>query len=140
MPVQVCREGKSIDIPYARNTRNLCLEVGLVIAIGRNAPEARRDSRRGSGMIIIYGYGAGIDFTKRDWQNILREHRQPWELAKGFDASAVISEIRDKHRMPDMDEAVLWLYVNNQERQRGNTKERSGRFLKSLTSFLRISA
>ena len=25
--------------------------------------------------------------------------------------------------MPDMDEAVLWLYVNNQERQRGNTKE-----------------
>lgn len=74
-------------------------------------------------MITFMATEREYDFTKRDWQNILREHRQPWELAKGFDASAVISEIRDKHRMPDMDEAVLWLYVNNQERQRGNTKE-----------------
>lgn len=120
--VQVCREGRSIDIPYARNTENLCLEVELVIAIGKNAPEAG-EIPVAEADDYIYGYGAGIDFTKRDWQNILREHRQPWELAKGFDASAVISEIRDKHRMPDMDEAVLWLYVNNQERQRGNTKE-----------------
>ena len=46
--VQVCREGKSIEIPYARNTENLCLEVELVIAIGKNAPGSRRDFCCGS--------------------------------------------------------------------------------------------
>ena len=29
----------------------------------------------------------------------------------------------EKHRMPDMDAATLWLYVDNQERQRGNTSQ-----------------
>lgn len=40
-----------------------------------------------------------------------------------FDDSALITEIREKHRMPDMDQATLWLYVDNQERQRGNTNQ-----------------
>lgn len=43
--------------------------------------------------------------------------------AKCFDDSALITEIREKHRMPDMDQATLWLYVDNQERQRGNTNQ-----------------
>ncbi len=117
----VCKEGKSVDIPYARNTKSLCLEVELVIAIGKTAPEVGEiPTEEAEG--YIFGYAAGLDFTKRDWQNELRANRQPWELAKGFDHAALITEVKEKIRMPDMDKAELWLYVNNSIRQRGNTQ------------------
>jgi 2-keto-4-pentenoate hydratase/2-oxohepta-3-ene-1,7-dioic acid hydratase in catechol pathway len=34
----------------------------------------------------------GIDFTARDLQDELKKKGQPWELAKGFDGSAVLGE------------------------------------------------
>ena len=37
----------------------------------------------------------GVDFTARDLQRRLREKGLPWDLAKGFDGSAVIGEFRD---------------------------------------------
>ena len=118
----VCKEGKSVEIPYPRETNSFCLEVELVVAIGKTAPE--------TGFITpeeaeeyIFGYAAGVEFTRRNFQTIARENRQPWEKAKCFDNSALITEIREKHRMPDMDAATLWLYVDNQERQRGNTSQ-----------------
>ncbi len=120
--VVVCREGKSVEIPYARNTDSLCLEIELVIAIGKTAPTEGEIPVEEADS-YIYGYAAGLDFTKRDWQNELRSHRQPWELAKGFDNAALITEIRDKNRMPDMDDAMLWLYVNNQDRQKDSTRK-----------------
>ena len=118
----VCKEGKSVEIPYPRETNSFCLEVELVVAIGKTAPE--------TGFITpeeaeeyIFGYAAGVEFTRRNFQTVARENRQPWEKAKCFDNSALITEIREKHRMPDMDAATLWLYVDNQERQRGNTSQ-----------------
>ena len=37
----------------------------------------------------------GVDFTARDLQRKLRAEGLPWDLAKGFDGSAVIGEFRD---------------------------------------------
>jgi len=36
--------------------------------------------------------GLGIDFTARDIQQKLKEKGLPWEIAKGFDGSAVVGE------------------------------------------------
>lgn len=116
----ICREGKSAEIPYARSTDNLCMEVELVIAIGKTAPSVGKVSPE-EAEDYIFGYAAGLEFTRRNWQQFVRENRQPWEAAKAFDASALISEIREKHRTPDMDEASVWLYVGNEQRQKGNT-------------------
>ena len=48
----VCREGKSADIPYARETDSLCLEVELVVAIDRQnrAGNGLCDSRGSRGI------------------------------------------------------------------------------------------
>ena len=35
----VCKEGKSVEIPYPRETNSVCLEVELVVASGKTAPE-----------------------------------------------------------------------------------------------------
>ena len=37
----------------------------------------------------------GVDFTARDLQRRLRAEGLPWDLAKGFDGSAVIGDFRD---------------------------------------------
>jgi len=40
----------------------------------------------------ITGIGFGLDLTKADIQNRLKEKGLPWERAKGFDGSAVLSD------------------------------------------------
>ena len=40
----------------------------------------------------LYGVGFGLDLTKADIQNALKAKGLPWERAKAFDGSAVLSE------------------------------------------------
>lgn len=40
----------------------------------------------------IYGVGFGLDLTRADIQNHLKAKGLPWERAKGFDRSAVLSD------------------------------------------------
>ena len=40
----------------------------------------------------IAGVGFGLDLTKADIQNRLKEKGLPWERAKGFDGSAILSD------------------------------------------------
>lgn len=64
--------------------------------------------------------GLGIDFTARDLQSQLKSKGLPWELAKGFDGSAVISEFYNKEEF-DLKNLSFSLLKNKQEVQNGNT-------------------
>lgn len=77
--------------------------------------------------------GLGIDFTARDIQSRHKEKGLPWELAKGFDHSAPISNFLPKSQFADLYNLNLKLEVNGQTRQNGNTKD-------LLFSFERIIA
>jgi len=81
------------DFYYPEFTKNLHYEVELVLKIAKNgkmiaAPFAAS---------YIESIGLGIDFTARDIQAKCKEKGHPWEIAKAFDNSAVISSflIRD---------------------------------------------
>ncbi len=67
--------------------------------------------------------GLGIDFTARDIQARHKEKGLPWELAKGFDGSAPISEFLPKEQFANLYDLNLKLDVNGQTRQNGNTKD-----------------
>ncbi len=67
--------------------------------------------------------GLGIDFTARDIQQKHKEKGLPWELAKGFDNSAPISEFVLKTQFPDLYNLNFHLDVNQETRQSGNTKD-----------------
>src|SRR5476651_2087769 len=67
--------------------------------------------------------GIGIDFTARDIQNKHKEKGLPWELAKGFDGSAPISEFVPKAGLGDLYNLSLRLDINGVTRQDGNTKD-----------------
>jgi acylpyruvate hydrolase len=76
-------------------TNDLHYEVELVLRI----------DRLGKNIPLEFGHryyneiGLGIDFTARDVQDELKKKGLPWEKAKGFDGSAVLSpEFLDKEK------------------------------------------
>lgn len=64
--------------------------------------------------------GLGIDFTARDLQSELKAKGLPWDLAKGFNGSAPISQFVDKSKF-DLSNINFHLTVNEELKQKGNT-------------------
>ena len=65
----------------------------------------------------------GIDFTARDIQEVIKEKGLPWEKAKGFDGSAVISRtFLDKENL-NLNDINFSLKKNGSIAQSGNTKK-----------------
>jgi 2-keto-4-pentenoate hydratase/2-oxohepta-3-ene-1,7-dioic acid hydratase in catechol pathway len=65
--------------------------------------------------------GLGIDFTARDVQNDLKSKGLPWEKAKAFDGSAVISDFVPKNTVSSVENINFELRKNNAIAQQGNT-------------------
>jgi 2-keto-4-pentenoate hydratase/2-oxohepta-3-ene-1,7-dioic acid hydratase in catechol pathway len=64
----------------------------------------------------------GIDFTARDLQSELKSKGLPWELAKGFDNSAVVGEFVSKTDT-DLKQLDFQLSKNSTIVQQGNTRD-----------------
>ncbi len=68
--------------------------------------------------------GLGIDFTARDLQSKLRNEGLPWEKAKAFDSSAVVSKkFIPKSEIGDLDNLNFSLEKNGIKVQEGNTNQ-----------------
>jgi len=63
----------------------------------------------------------GIDFTARDLQAEQKKKGLPWEIAKGFDYSAPISEFFPLERFGDIHNLSFRLDLNGKTVQEGNT-------------------
>lgn len=66
--------------------------------------------------------GLGIDFTARDLQTKAKTKGLPWDLAKGFNGSAPISDFSPITDYPDLNNINFSLRVNNEVKQQGNTR------------------
>jgi 2-keto-4-pentenoate hydratase/2-oxohepta-3-ene-1,7-dioic acid hydratase in catechol pathway len=65
--------------------------------------------------------GLGIDFTARDIQRRCKEKGLPWEIAKSFDASAVLGKFLSKDSFSEIDNIEFSLKKNGEEVQKGNS-------------------
>ncbi|WP_430809430.1 MULTISPECIES: fumarylacetoacetate hydrolase family protein [unclassified Carboxylicivirga] len=65
--------------------------------------------------------GLGIDFTARDLQAKLKSKGLPWEKAKAFDGSAVLSRFVDKAQFAAMNDINFSLTKNDETVQKGNS-------------------
>ena len=103
-------------VPYPTETRNYHYEMELVIAIGapvfKVTPEAARAA--------IWGYAAGLDMTRRDLQAAAKAGGKPWDTAKGFDQSAILTDIARVSEVGLLEKGVITLSVNGVEKQRGD--------------------
>ncbi|MFC0283459.1 fumarylacetoacetate hydrolase family protein [Camelimonas abortus] len=106
-------------VPYPPLTRDLHHEVELVVALGQGgadiAPEAAA--------ACIWGYGVGVDLTRRDLQGAAKAAGRPWEWGKAFDFSAPCGPLLPAAAAGDMGAAAIRLAVNGAVRQQGNTRD-----------------
>lgn len=101
-------------LPYPPGTSDLHHEVELVVALGLDA-EGEVPVERA--LELVFGHGVGLDLTRRDLQAHAKEKRLPWDTAKGFDASAPVSEIVPASASAPGPDSRLWLEVNGALRQ-----------------------
>ncbi len=104
------------DTPYPVATADLHHEVELVVAIGREAQSiAAADA-----LDHVWGYAVGIDLTRRDLQAEAKKLARPWDMAKGFDASAPIGDLVPATRIGHPTAGRIALSVNGGLRQQGD--------------------
>jgi acylpyruvate hydrolase len=101
-------------------TKDLHYEVELVYRIhrlGKNIDQAHASR-------YYDAVSLGIDFTARDVQEAQKQARLPWEKAKAFDGSAVISTHWLDIQAPEkMEELHFRLDKNGETVQRGNSSD-----------------
>ncbi len=106
-------------VPYPPSTDDLHHEVELVVALG--AGGANVDPA--DALDLVWGYGVGLDLTRRDLQAVAKDTGRPWDMAKGFDASAPCSALHPVSEVGHPAEGRIWLEVNGALRQQGNLNE-----------------
>lgn len=101
------------DIPYPPETADLHYEIELVIAIGREGANVPVEKA----LEHVWGYGVGIDLTRRDLQARAKELGRPWDWAKGFDHSAPVAALRPVAATGHPSRGRIWLAVDGVVRQ-----------------------
>ncbi len=106
-------------VPYPPSTNDLHHEVELVVAIA----EGGTDIPASAALRHVWGFGVGIDLTRRDLQRFARDHGQPWDWAKGFDHSAPCGKLRPIAQTGPMLSGRIWLAVDGALRQQGDLSD-----------------
>jgi fumarylpyruvate hydrolase len=123
-PMFFCKPADAVvadgaDLPYPQATSDLHHEVEMVVALkagGRDLDAAQAAS-------AVFGYGVGLDLTRRDLQAIAKAKSHPWDVAKGFDHSAPVSALRVATEASPNADTEISLQVNGVLRQRGHLGE-----------------
>ena len=94
----------------------------MVVAIGKGGKNIPVEEA----LEHVWGYGVGLDMTRRDLQGEAKKMGRPWEMGKGFDESAPISALRPAAEIGHPAKGAIWLKVNGQLKQQGDLASRSG--------------
>lgn len=105
------------SVPYPPGTQELHHEVELVVALGRDAaPGVLAPADAGA---LVFGYGIGLDLTRRDLQAAAKAKGLPWDTGKAFDHSAPVGELVAAADVGDLGTRTLSLSINGERRQHG---------------------
>lgn len=106
-------------LPYPSKTQNLHYEVELVVAIGKDGSNIRPEEA----VSHIFGYAIGLDMTRRDLQNRLKQNSHPWDMAKSFDYCAPIGMIYPFYQVGEINSGNIRLDVNGVVQQQGDINQ-----------------
>jgi fumarylpyruvate hydrolase len=111
--------GDGAVVPYPPDTDDFQYEIELVAAIGKDG----RNIDVAVALDYVWGYGVGIELTRRDRQRDARDLQLPWEAGKSFDHSAPCGPIFPASKVGHPAAGAITLAVNGTEHQRGDLKE-----------------
>ena len=94
-------------------------ELELIVALSSGG----RDITVENAMELVFGYGVGIDMTRRDLQSVAKEKSWPWEAGKVFKHAAPCSEILPIDQTGELNEASISLSINGDIKQEGDINQ-----------------
>src|SRR6188474_103516 len=106
-------------IPYPQITKDLHHEIEMVVAIGRDGADIPVERA----LDHVFGYGVGLDMTRRDIQGEAKKMGRPWEMGKAFDNSAPCTALVPASKIGHPSKGAIWLKVNGKTTQQGDLSE-----------------
>jgi fumarylpyruvate hydrolase len=106
-------------LPFPQMTKDLHHEIEMVVAIGKGGA----DIPEGKALDHVFGYGVGLDMTRRDLQGEAKKMGRPWEMGKAFDNSAPCTVLKPVAMVGHPAKGAIWLKVNGETRQKGDLSE-----------------
>jgi fumarylpyruvate hydrolase len=133
----ILEEGK--PFPYPSQTSNVHFEVECVVALKCGGADIKPEDA----LSHVYGYGVGIDMTRRDIQDGLKKMGRSWEGAKAFEHSAPMSALVPVSEIGHPSEGLIWLDVNGVRRQTGDLNQmiwKTSEVIAELSKFFTLAA
>ncbi len=107
------------DFPYPDKSSDVHFEIEMLVALHKGG----RDISLENAMNCVWGYGVGLDMTRRDLQGECKKMGRPWEIGKAFEQSAPCSELVPASQIGHPDNGAIWLDVNGERRQLGDLNQ-----------------
>jgi len=108
-----------VTIPYPQMTKDLHHEIEMVVAIGKGGADIAVEEA----LDHVFGYGVGLDMTRRDLQGEAKKMGRPWEMGKAFDNSAPCTALKPVSMVGHPAKGAIWLKVNGKVTQKGDLAE-----------------
>ncbi len=102
----LCPSGRAI--PYPTETQDCHYEMEFVVALDKEAAQVSKEKAMGA----VFGYGCGIDLTRRDLQGQAKEKRRPWDIGKDFENAAILAALTPKAQFGEIGAQRIWLDHN----------------------------
>lgn len=100
-------------VAYSPGTDNLHHEMEFVVALGKPVFKATQEEAGAA----IFGYGCGLDMTRRDLQQNAKDKRRSWDLGKDFENSAVLTGLFKASEFGAIENQRIHLSVNGETKQ-----------------------
>lgn len=105
--------------PYPAQTSDVHHEVELVVALKSGGTNIPLDKA----LDHVWGYGIGLDMTRRDLQGEAKKLGRPWEIGKAFERSCPVGPLHPVAETGHPTEGRVELKVNGEVRQEGDMNQ-----------------
>jgi fumarylpyruvate hydrolase len=107
------------SFPYPPASNDVHHEIEMVVALKSGGTDiATKDA-----LACVYGYGVGLDMTRRDLQGKAKDMGRPWEVGKAFESSAPCSALIEAGTAGHPSQGAIWLDVNGTRKQTGDLNQ-----------------
>ncbi len=108
-----------VAVSYPSHSMDVHHELEMVVALASGGVDISVDEAMG----LVYGYGIGVDMTRRDLQAEAKDKRRPWEAGKTFAQAAPCADLLPISAIGEINAAEIQLAINGEVRQQGNVNQ-----------------
>jgi fumarylpyruvate hydrolase len=107
------------EFPYPPASNDVHHEIEMVVALKSGGTDIVVEKA----LDCVFGYGVGLDMTRRDLQGKAKDMGRPWEVGKAFEASAPCTPLVPASSIGHPTQGAIWLDVNGERKQTGDLNQ-----------------